>query len=288
MNFWNWITLISFIIGIIEFGIAMFTLLKVHSVDKAQKEARQFTQDILNIDRLEVDLVRVIDKFRFSKEIDDSLLANELSLQLGMIKGVRRALDESSEDPCRNAIESGKGFFGEDFVKENIQSAKSCIDIVTGRTKLVASFYILDCLRQACERGVQVRIIGLSADSPNAILNDAIKTVSNPAPKDSEDYRRQINENMREILESVDTWRTEVQNNFRYKVSKSVPRVSILRSDNIINFGFLQFYRDAQPTEIADREYLKIPLSSPTGKIAVKHVDLVWDEADYIFPLKND
>jgi len=284
MDTWNWLTLIGFVIAVIELFISLFTLIRVGSVAKAQKKARQFTQDLLNIDRLEVDFVRVIDKFRHSNDTYASQLASELSLQLGMIKGVRRALDISSDTKNRNVIESGKGFFGEDFVKENIQNAKSNIDVVTGRTKLVSGFYILDYLRQACEKGIYVHIIGLSADAPDAILEDAIKTVSNPAPKDVADYKRQINENMREILESVSTWKSEAQAHFEYRTSKSVPRVSILRCDNTINFGFLQLYRDAQPTEIAEREYLKIPLSSPTGKIAVKHIELLWNEADCIFP----
>ena len=279
----------DWLIGLFEFLIAMWTLLKVQSVNKAQKEARQFTQDLLNIDRLEVDLVRVINKFRSLNEIDSSLLASELSLQLGMIKGVRRALDESSNDSSRSRkiIQSENGFFSEEFVRENIQKANSHIDIITGRTKLASGFYILDCLRQACERGVKIRIIGLSPDSPDDILNDAIKTVSNPAPKNAADYKRQIIETKREICESVLSWSKEAQENIMYKVSKSVPRVSILRSDNIINFGFLQFYRDAQTAEIADREYLKIPISSSTGKIACRHIDLVCDEADYVLPIQN-
>jgi hypothetical protein len=285
----RWLSLIALVLAAVEFVVGIVTLIRVHNVSRVQKETRQFTQDLLNIDRLEVDLVRVINKFRSSPDIESSLLASELSLQLGMIKGVRRALDESSEDDRRNrnAIQSAVGFFGEQFVKENIQRAKNSIDIITGRTKLVSGFFILDYLRQACERGVQVRVIGLSPNAPDEILQDATKTVSNPPPRDAADYKRQINENMEEILESVKTWRPEVQVNFRYKVNKSVPRVSILRSDNTINFGFLQFYRAAQPVEIAERQYLKIPLSSSTGKIAFKHIDLVWEEAEYIFPMSE-
>ena len=273
------------IVSAIGLGVGIYTLTKVRSVAKAQSEARQMTQDLLNIDQIEMDLVQVIKKLHDVGGSDCIALATDLSHQLGNIQGVRRTFDKG----IKAAIGTGhvrieSGFFSEKFIGEQIKCARTCIDIITGRTLLVSGFFILDCLRQACERGVRVRLIGLSDEAPDAILQDAIRTVSSPAPRDAAEYREQISHNKSEVVNAVSVWSAAAQTHFAYRVNTSLPRISALRCDNIVNFGFLQLYREAQPRELADREYLQFNVTSGTGQAVTKHIDIAWDEGLSVWP----
>ena len=273
----------SLLLTLIALCVTLYTLFRVRAVAQAQEEATAFTQELLNIDQLEVELVRVMAKLGSDDDPESAQIGRELGVTLGRVQGVRRALgsgkDKRRRTGRRASVAVGTNFFGRDFTAETIQSAKTNIDIITGRTKLVSDFYILDVLRQACERGVTVRLIGLSDTAPDAVLADAVKTVSNPAPKDAEDYRRQIRENRVEIEQGVASWSPAAQRYFHYRLSAVVPRVSMLRCDNIVNFGFLQLYRDAQPKELKERQYIKVPISLDLGKVMLKHFDLVWADS---------
>lgn len=283
----SWVGIAGLVLGFFGLLVTIYTLSRVAKVQKAQEEATAFTQELLNIDQLEVDLVRVMARLRASSEPESVALGSEIGVTLGSIQGVRRALSSPQDrhgvvkktDHC---VPVESDFFGEKFISEAIKSAKQKIDIITGRTKLVSGYYVLDCIRQACERGVDVRLIGLSDGAPDEILNDAVKTVSNPAPRDAEDYRRQIRENSAEIVASVGAWSEAAQEHFQYRLNKSVPRVSMVRRDNEVLLGFLQFYRDAQPLELKDREYIRIPISLTLGRVALQHFDLVWNDSEII------
>jgi hypothetical protein len=285
----TWLAIIGVAVTTVGIGIEIYTLVKVRSVARAQSEARALTQELLNIDQIELNLVRVIKKLHDINDKESNRLAGDLNNQLGRIQGARRTFEEGG----RRRIDIGsmrieKGFFDEAFLGYQINNANTAIDIVTGRTKLVAGFYVFDRLRQACERGVQVRIIGLSDEAPNEILADAAKTVSSPAPANAADYRKQIESNKEDILNGIRSWSPAAQSYIEYWVNKSVPRISVLRSDNVVNFGFLQLYRDAQPAELKDREYLQFTITSGTGIVLLRHIELAIQESEQLFPDVED
>lgn len=280
----NVLGLVGIGLTLIGLGLTTYTFLRVRRVAQAQDEATAFTQELLNIDQLEVDLVRVMAALRTSTDPDGASLRSELGVTLGRVQGVRRALGSGKRHRGKArdniSLSVGSDFFGQGFNADAIQSAKEKVEIITGRTRLVADYYVLDCLRQACEHGVKVRVIGLSAKAPDTILEDAVKTVANPAPHNAAEYRRQIESNSQEILQGVKEWPAAARLNFEYRVSSMVPRVSMLRSDGVVNFGFLQLYRDAQPRELRERQYIKVPISLALGRVMLKHFDLVWNESE--------
>ena len=279
-------TIVGTLLSLIGVLIGLYTLIRVRKVARVQADERRITQELIGVDQIELDLRRVITKLNLLQDPEAAALATDLSIKLGAIQGVRRALDSPHKSASVQYVRLEKGFFGEEFVVNQIDRAHSNIDIITGRTLLVAGFYVMDRLRQACERGVLVRVIGLSDCSDDSILADALKTVSNPAPKDAADYRRQILQNKNDILTAVTSWTSPpIQARFQYRMSPCVPRVSLLRADNMVNLGFLQFYRDAQPKELRDREYIRIPANAGVGQVALKHFEIAWSEGTPIFPL---
>lgn len=267
-------------------AVGIYTLTRVRRVAKAQQAERRMTQELIGVDELELDLRRVITKLHEYSDQEAVALATDLSVKLGAIQGVRRAWDGPTATMARSRYSIKHGFFGEEFVLGEIGQAHSAIDIITGRTLLVASFYVMERIRQACERGVQVRVIGLSDEAEPSILADALRTVSNPAPRDAEDYRSQITQNKRDIMNAVASWRSDgVRSCFCYRLDSSVPRAALLRRDNTVSMGFLQFYRDAQPKEISERSYIQAAANSTIGEVAMKHFEIAWSEGKRVLPL---
>lgn len=270
-------------LGLVGLGVSFYTLYRVGLVAEAQTAARRTTEELLSIDELEIDLLRVISRLSQSPDRDAVKLAGELGVKLGMIQGVRRTFRAELKKPEAQTISIQEGFFGQEFVKENVDQSHQVLEIITGRTKLAAGFYILDSIRRACERGVRVRILGLSPDAPDEILEDAKKTVSNPAPTDAGDYRQQICDNRDEILRAVESWPDHVRVNFEYCLNSSVPRISALRCDSSIRIGFLQLYTAAQEADLGRRPYLALDISSEIGKSLMNHFEVAWREGSVIF-----
>jgi len=266
--------------------VGLFTLYRIQRVAKAQQEERRITQELLDVDQIEFDIKRVISKLKESNDPDSLELTNDLSQRLGAIRGTRRAMDQSTKVVRdSDAVTMESGFFCNNFVDQIIDETTSHIDVMTGSTRLISGFYTMDKVLHACERGVHVRIIGIDPLASDEILIDAARTVSPPAPTTADEYRELVLENHNTIKNAVAKWENNVaRSRFEYRVHPGVPRVSFARSDEVICLGFLQFFRDAQPHNINDRHYIRIPQKSSLGQVINKHFEIGWEEAKQIIP----
>lgn len=274
------VTLIGTVVGI-------YTLTKVKKVEKAQLEERRITQELLDVDQIERDIKRVVNKLSQIQDQDSATLANALSQRLGAIQGTRRAIGYGTQScgcVSRDAVTVERGFFCSTHVDDFIDQSNFSIDLMTGSTRLISGYYTIDKIKKACERGVKVRIIGLSPNSPDDILMDAAKTVSNPAPQTAEEYRELIISNHKEIKKVVNSWPPQLRPQFEYREYFGVPRVSIAKSDETICFGFLQLFREAQPENINDRQYIKLHQSTDLGNVIMKHFEMGWNQSTKIIP----
>ncbi len=259
--------------------IGLYTLQKVRSVESAQSETSKVTQKLLGVDNIESDYTKMIVFLSQIKtpELKTTQLLMELNQRLGSIQGIRRTLSASGLGDESKMVALQKGFFCQEFLIENIDRSTSCIEILTGRSKLISAFSIMEQLRIACESGVKVRLITLCENADTITIEDALQTVAYPAPKNAEDYREQLRRCTKDIRETVLEWDENTRKNFQYRTCQSVPRISSVRTDDYINLGFLQLYRDAQPKNTSEREYIKISTSSDTGKVLLRHFECVWD-----------
>lgn len=270
--------------------VGLYTLIRVQRVAKAQQQERRITQELLDVDQIENEIKRVISKLSELNDTDSLNLAKDLSRRLGAIQGARRVMDPSvTEVPLANAVTLEYGFFSSNFVNELINESTSRIEIMTGSTRLISGFYTMDKVRQACERGVRVRIIGIDPEAPDDILRDAVWTVSSPAPTTATEYRELIIENHKTIKDNVNKWKSDfARARFAYRAHPGVPRVSIARSDDWISLGFLQLFRNAQPAEIKDRQFIRVSQGSSLGQVMSKHFEMGWKEARPIIPEKKE
>lgn len=276
-------------VSVASLGVGVYTLSRVRRVARAQSDERQLTQELLGVDQLELDLRRVISKLTEDDDRQAAALARDLSVKLGALQGVRRTLDPPARGQSGQVVRLEHGFFGQEFIIGELGRATSNIDIITGRTLLVNAYYVMDHIRQACARGVEVRLVSLDPEAGDGVIADAAQSVSNPAPVDVSDYRRQLVQNDETLVAAVTSWRpTELQSGFSHRVVAAVPRVSFLRADNVVNLGFLQLYRDAQPSEIRERPYIQLSANSDLGQIAMKHFESCWNQGRVRLPLTSE
>lgn len=282
----NTVNLLGSLFSVTGFFVGLYTLWKVQKVSKVQQEERRITQELLDVDQIELDIRRVINKLFELSDADSMTLANDLSLRLGAIQGTRKAMDKNVRKVLNGAtvaIESG--FFSSNHIDQLIEKSISHIDIMTGSTRLISSFYTMDKIRQACERGVHVRIIGIDPEAPDDILIDAARTVTNPAPTTPNEYRELMREIHQTIKGNVGKWENKkAKERFKYRSHSGVPRVSIARSDDLIDLGFLQLLRAAQPNKINDRQYIQIQYGCALGDVVSKHFEICWNEGKQIMP----
>jgi len=284
------IALFGVIVSTLGLIVGLYTLFRVRRVAKAQTEERRITQELLGVDEIERDLQRVINRLFENNDGDSYHLANDLSHRLGAIQGTRRAIERSRDNRMNiECVEVKKGFFSGRHVDDLIDGSTAHLDIITGSTRLISGFYTMDKIRQACERGVRVRVVGLDPNAPDEILLDASKTVTTPAPTNATEYRNLINENHKTIIEQIALWESEaVKERFEYRAHIGVPRISIARRDDLIDLGFLQLFRDAQPREVRNRQYIEISKGSSLGDVVMKHFEKAWAEGRTIITTSSD
>lgn len=263
-------------------GITWYTLKKVKRVEEIQRTERSLTQELLDVDEIEADIKKVIEKFKLVGDEESSNLASDLSRRLGAIEGTRRVLGAYTDKKTFLQIEYG--FFSDEHLDVLIGNCKKSLDLMTGSTRLISGYYKMDKIKKICKKGVQVRIIGIDPDAEDDILEDAAKTVSRPAPKSASEYRKLMKNNQKEIIKNVSEWENDsLKSKFQYKSLKGVPRVSFAKCDDTICLGFLQFYRDAQPNDMEKRHYLRIPKDNDLSEVIMKHFEIGWKEAKSIF-----
>lgn len=265
------LNIIGIIVGVISLLIGFYTLYKVRSVAKVQKDERSLTQELLDIDGIESDIRTAIEKLRNTNNEDSSGFAIKLHERIGEIAGTKKVLNKESINIKKAEKILKYGFFDDEHLKSLVETSRHRLNIITGSTRIISNFFILDKIRCLCEKGVNVCIIGIDPDAPDEVLEDAALTVSNPAPTNAKEYRQLIKETIKDIKDNVDKWDKDVKKNFNYLLFAGVPRVSFAQSDSRIDLGFLHFFRDVRSKKLNDRPYIQISPNSNLGKMACKH-----------------
>ena len=276
-SIWGNFAALSSMVGVV---VAVYTLQRVKKLSLVQEKERQLVQELLSIDNVEQDYMDAID-FLEKQALSQTAVYSQLATRLGSIRGARGALKKFSENKNDNDAYLNSGFLDGTFLIEKINNATSNIDIVVGRAQLVSSYETSSALMNACNRGVKVRVVALSPDCSDDLLEESKHTVVNPAPDNAQDYRDEIETTTLLMKKQLVTWPPRARKNFQYRLSNHVPRLSVVRIDTNIHFGFLMMFRDAQFREAKDREYMTIPISSNTGKTILRHTDQLCKSSGY-------
>ena len=102
----------SLLLTLIALCVTLYTLFRVRAVAQAQEEATAFTQELLNIDQLEVELVRVMAKLGSVDDPESAQIGRELGVTLGRVQGVRRALGSGKDKRRRTGRRGQLSFRG--------------------------------------------------------------------------------------------------------------------------------------------------------------------------------
>jgi len=127
----------------------------------------------------------------------------------------------------------------------------------------------------AALRGVHVRVLGLSSQASDAVLEQASMVL--PWPKaDPATLRRQLQESEERIADIVAGWRPQARSRFEYRRYEIAPNVHFVRIDGLVRTGFLGTLANAQPSRLDDRGYIELPLSNEPGATLLRHFDELW------------
>jgi len=287
---WAGVNNTAAVLQILGLAVSIATLARVQSVRRAQRQERSLLRRLYGTEKLSMQLRSAATYLRKDKEGDARILAEELIRICGEIEGVSRALDSAprrgrrSERRTREVDLVEKGYYTPAFLAEAIDMAQHSVYFLIYRNLQFTNVDLLEAMEHAALRGVHVRILGLSSQAGDAVLEQASMVL--PRPKaDPATLRRQLQESEERIADIVAGWRLPARSRFEYRRYDIAPNVHFVRIDGIIRTGFIGTLANAQPTRLDDRGYIELPLANEPGATLLRHFDELWQASS---PLAGD
>ncbi len=269
-------------IGVISLVIAVVTLWKVQSVRRVQENERTLLRMLYGTETLGQQLRGAANHLAKNREPAVRELANDLLRTCGQIEGVSRALDADRGPATRGTAVTmvPTGYFTQDFLRTSVDTASSSVDIVVFRTMIVSTNHALAGLRDAARRGVRIRLLSLSSESPDSVLELTRSLLPWAGLENAAELRPQLAQSERRIVNHVRTWSAADQAKFGYRRYQEPPGLHMLRSDSTIKLGFAHLLSpDSTSTSLADRPHLEVAAGSKLGTYLTAHFEQLWSSA---------
>lgn len=276
---------IDTVVGLAGLVIAVVTLWKVQSVRRAQENERRLLRMLYGTETLGRQLRTAASHLVKSRDMVVRDLANDLLRACGQIEGVSRALDAAHRGPAVSdagvtVVQSG--YFTQEFVRKTADAASASIDIVVVRPMIVSTEYALAGLRAAARRGVRIRLLSLSSESPDDALQVATHLMPWAALRDAAELRPQLAQAERRITNHVQTvWSAADRAKFSHRRYQSPPGIHMARSDSTINLGFIYLLSlESKFASLGDRPHLEVAADSRLGAYFLSHFEQLWVSCD--------
>lgn len=169
------------------------------------------------------------------------------------------------------AIVAKHGFFAPQFLNSVISNTSKNLDIVVGRARLF-NYDTYTEIRELCAKGVVVRCFSLSEHASLKTLQDAVQTVAPNAPEDGKAYRTELKILNQSFRKDIQQWEPSERHNIGHFTYQDIPRVTFVRSDDLILLGFLTLFNETH-NNVKQRPYLEVPVASEIGRILTAHID---------------
>jgi hypothetical protein len=199
----------------------------------------------------------------------------------GRIEGVSHALDiGTGQPPDRDRQQSipihEQGCFSQEFLIGVFRQANNNVDVLMYRPLVLSTASLLDALRAAAERGVQVRALALSPDGSDEVLSQGAALMPAAAVYQPAQLRPQLIEGERRIQGHVAQWNANAQRRLAIRRYTSMIGPHFLRSDSTIYLGFVGLLSGAMPTRFDERVHAEVPLNSKLGQQVMVHFEQTW------------
>lgn len=277
----GWLDPLDFVIGAVGLLIAVITLIRVQSVHRAQAEERALLRRLYGTETLAGHLRSAAVLLR-QGENEARVLAEELLRLCGQIEGISRVLD--SMDAHRTA--SGRqavrlveqGYYVPSFYSHVVDNAQSSADFLMYRNLQISNVDILESMERATKRGVRIRILAISSEAEDAVLEQASMVLPWPQVPPST-LRRQLSDAESQLKSVVQEWDERARQQFEYRGYTIAPNMHFARMDGLVMQGFVGTLSSAQPEQLGDRGYLEIPRNSEPGTTLARHFEELWQRS---------
>lgn len=277
----SWLDPLDMALGAIGLIITVITLVKVQSVHRAQVEERALLRRLYGTDSLTGHLRSAAVLLR-QGENESRTLAEELLRLCGQIEGISRVLDTmdqargtSGEQPIR-LVE--RGYYVPSFYSHVVDDAQHSADFLMYRNLQIANVDLLETLERAARRGVRIRVLALSSEAGDDVLEQASLVL--PWPRvDPPTLRRQLADSEDRVRSAVQGWSDRAQRQFEYRGYTITPNMHFARMDGVIMQGFVGTLSPAQPDQLSDRGYVEMPRSSEPGATLARHFEELWERS---------
>lgn len=279
----SWLEHANTILGVAGFFITIVTLIKVQNVSRAQTEERALLRRLYGTESLAGHL-RSAAVFLRQGEQDARNLAEELVRLCGQIEGIGRVLDSmnrmrgGSGENQRMVRLVERGYYTPSFYSRVVNEAQSNADFLMYRNLQISNVDLLQSMERAAKRGVHVRILAISAQSSDSVLEQASMVLPWPQVP-PETLRRQLTESEDRIRSVVEAWPVRARRNFEYRGYAITPNMHFARMDGVVMQGFVGTLSPAQPDQLEDRGYVELPRDREPGATLSRHFEELWAQS---------
>jgi hypothetical protein len=278
------VDLVNTVAGLLGLALTALTLTRIRAVRRAQRDERALVRTLYGTEAAAVRIRAAAGYLARSRDAKARELAQDLILFSGQIEGVSRALDShSGSAPASSTVELQEdGYFTPEFLIRIAAGARHTIDILMYRPITVAPVPVLTALRDAAERGVEIRVLALSVDASDEVLRHGATVMPAAAVYEPEQLRPQLLEAERRIAGHVATWPAAAQRRFGYRRYCTPPGPHLIRADGVISAGFVGLLSGPMPVRFDERVFIQLPADGKLGKHFESHFELVWASAEPI------
>ena len=238
------------IISTLSLIVTFVTLWKVASIKKAQARYDKLV-DINNLSNL---MKRISDyitgNVKYSPE--SITLQHEIHNAIGIITGVKTTLQIFDEKEIISKPEATffieEGYYSNDFLTKKIKDTKLTLDIFAKRNQRLAVMDNLQSIASMLEKNknCRVRLMAVSSDTEDAILNEMNKTIPVGCP-DVNALKNELSTNRNTIISFKNNLSDDLKSRFFYYEFLGSPPFHIVKVDDFLYYGLVNYHKD--PTQ---------------------------------------
>ncbi|MEU4241353.1 hypothetical protein [Actinoplanes sp. NPDC026619] len=276
------VDLVNTVAGLLGLALTALTLTRVRAVRRAQRDERTLIRTLYGTDAAATRIRAAASHLARSRDAKARELAQDLILFSGQIEGVSRALDSDGRAAsATGAVElKEEGYFTSEFLAEVVAGARQAIDVLMYRPITIATAPVLAALRDAAERGVEIRMLALSVEATDEVLSHGATVMPAAAVYQPEQLRPQLLEAERRIAIHVKTWPAAAQRRLGYRRYRTPPGPHLIRADRVISAGFVDLQSGPMPVRFDERVFIQLPADGKLGTHFTSHFEVVWASAE--------
>lgn len=275
------ISMLGFIFTTVGLVLTWLSLVRIQKVKNAQKEAQEQYKKLVGVQNIIKLLFSLKDCFEYmqkSNDIPASVKQNmnftsymtDISMSISTINAINSAFSEQPEEISAPVYEP-RGYYDDDFFTNIVLNAKEKITIYCKRNTRVCKQENLHRLCEKAEHGCEIRIIAISPDMPDPLLEEVLRSVPNPPQTIAE--IKDTQKRQRDAFLAAKRSKQRIH----YYETKHFPLFHLVQVDNKVYWGLTNYDKLSEtPTEVYhNRPYLIYDQFDPFAQRMLAKIDQI-------------